>query len=144
QTRPLALPPADAEVDVVALRKDPCVAAGHDAELEDQPPPVPNVERSVSLERDAVTMIATQPERPRGDPVHSVGADDRACANALPVDEHVAVVERDRDAVAELGAGLGCPLREELVQPSPLREQAERRLAPAHERRPVVEAKLEA
>ena len=34
QPRPLLHPPADAEVRVVALRKDPAVAAGHDAELD--------------------------------------------------------------------------------------------------------------
>ena len=36
QARPLRAPAADADVDVVALREDPAVAAGDDTELERQ------------------------------------------------------------------------------------------------------------
>src|SRR5437763_6017894 len=40
QARPLALPAADADVDVVALREDPAVAAGDRAQLERGEPAV--------------------------------------------------------------------------------------------------------
>src|SRR6266542_3020189 len=65
QSRALALPAADADVDVVALGKDPRVAAGDDAELEHQPAAVARVERSVPLERDAVAVVAREREGPR-------------------------------------------------------------------------------
>ena len=106
QPRALALPAADAEVGVVALRKDPGVAAGNDAELEHELAAVAHVERRVPFERDAVPVVAAEAEGARGDAVDAVGADDHARVDALAVDEHVAVVERDGDAVAELRAGL--------------------------------------
>src|SRR5690242_16841588 len=143
KSRPLAFPAADAEVRVVSLREDPRVAAGDDAELEHELAAIPLVERCIPFERDAVPMVAAEAERARRDPVDPVGADDHVGAHSFAADRDRAVVERDRDTVAKLGACLRGLAREELVEAPPLRQEAERLLAPADERRAVVESKLE-
>jgi len=81
QPRPLALPAADAHVHVVALRKDPAVAAGDDPQLEDEATVVALLRRGavrdVALERDAVRVVAAEAERAGGDAVRAVGSDQR-------------------------------------------------------------------
>ena len=80
QLRPLALPAADADVRVVALRKDPGVTAGDVGELEHEPAGVALARQrrvgDVPLVRDAVGDAVAEADRPRGDPVRAVGADD--------------------------------------------------------------------
>src|SRR5581483_1348707 len=83
QPRPLALPAADAEVHVVALREDPAVAAGERAELDHRDSPVALVEGRVALERDAVDDLSAEAERARGDPVRAVRADHDRRLDAL-------------------------------------------------------------
>src|SRR5262249_7294293 len=144
QSRPFRLPAADAEIHVVALRKDPAVPARNHAELEDELAAVSVLERRIPLEGDAVSVLVTRDHRPRGDAVHAVSADDDARANPFAVNDDVAVVERRSDAVAELGARLlGLP-REELVEAPALRHEAERPRARALEGLAVVETQLEA
>ena len=79
QSRPLAPPPADAEVRVVALREDPPVSAGHHRELDhrgSREVAVERLERDVPLERDAPDDPVAEAERPGDDPVRAVRADD--------------------------------------------------------------------
>ncbi len=153
QARPLAPPAADADVDVVALREDPAVAAGDDAELGDEPARVPLrrrvVEGEVPLERDAVADLLPEPERPSGRPVRAVGPDQDAGSDRRPVDaERDAVRTRldplHPDAVAEVGARCGGALRQVEVEPATLRHQAERRAEAALVARAVAEPQLEA
>ena len=64
QARPFRLPAADPDVDVVALRKDPRVAARDGAELDDRPAAVVLARVNmvdVALERDAVRAVALSP-----------------------------------------------------------------------------------
>ena len=79
KVRTLLPPPADADVDMVGLGKDPPVPAGDRGELEEKhAPPVSGRKlfvRKVALESDPVDDRAAQSERARGD---SVGAKDRA------------------------------------------------------------------
>ena len=144
QPRAFALPAADADVDVVALGKDPRVAAGNDAELEHEPAAVARVERRIALERHTVSVVAREPERARGQTVDAVGADDHTRGDPLAVDDDVPLVEPDTDAVAKLRAGLRGLAREELVEPPPLRHEAERLVARALEGGAVAEPQLEA
>src|SRR5213593_497936 len=109
---PFALPAADAEVDVVALRKDPAVAAGDDAELEYELAAVARVERRVALERDAVAEVDAG--RARGDPVHAIGADH-------DIGQPIRLLERHPGAVAELRSRFLGLLDEEVIESSPLR-----------------------
>src|SRR6476469_450293 len=66
EARPFRLPAADADVDVVALRKDPRVAARDGAELDDRPAAVVLARVNmvdVALEGHAVRAVSLQPER---------------------------------------------------------------------------------
>src|SRR5262249_20708155 len=137
-------PAPDADVDVVALRKDPGVAARDHAQLEDEPAPVARVQGSVSLQRDAVSVVTGERERARRRAVDPVRADDHVRVDALAVHDDAAVVERGRDAVPELRARLRGLPREEVVEAPTLSHEAEGRLARPLERRAVVEPKLEA
>ena len=121
EARALALVAADADVDVVALRKDPAVATGDDRKLEHHRPGVARLVREVRFERDAVHDLAAEPELAGGDAVAAVGADDDACrdlgpVNRQPVRAHV----RDLDPVAHVGTGLCSLLQEEVVEPDKL------------------------
>src|SRR5207302_10408000 len=75
EPRPLLPVPADADVDVVALREDPAVAAADDSDLEHHRAGVSRIVRVVGLERDAVDDALGQSELLRGGPVTAVGAD---------------------------------------------------------------------
>src|SRR5258705_9023389 len=159
QLRTFVAPAADADVDVIALREDPAVAAGHGAELEHERPVPPGrrklLIRKIALEGDAVDDPAAKAERSSGDPVRAVGADQRGDLDRLPVDTQVALgADRDVDAVAKLGAGGDGLFDEERVEPSSLRHQTEhaRRLAfdlppvpqpAAHARDPVFDDGLD-
>ena len=59
KVRPLAHPPADAEVRVIALREDPAVPAGHDPELDPRGP-------VVARAREARSTGRSPRARPRG------------------------------------------------------------------------------
>ena len=86
QARRLALVTADADVDVIALRKDPAVAASHDGELEHHRVREARVVREVRLERDAVHDLAAEAECAGRRAVAAVGADDDARLHLLAVD----------------------------------------------------------
>src|SRR5438067_3568981 len=62
EARALALVAADADVDVVALRKDPAVATGDDRKPEHHRPGVARLVREVRFARDAVHDLAAEPE----------------------------------------------------------------------------------
>src|SRR5262249_56273157 len=78
ELRPLALPAADADIDMVALWKDPGVTAGNDAELDDCSAGVALSRHvcvcDVALQPNPV-FVSRQPQRPGRDPVGAVGAD---------------------------------------------------------------------
>ena len=82
QARPLRHPPTDPEVRVIALRKHPAVAAGHDAELHPGRSGVrvasERAPRDVALERYATDDALAEPGRPRDDTVRPVRADEEA------------------------------------------------------------------
>src|SRR5439155_3595482 len=78
QPRSFRSPAAHADVDVVALREDPGVAAGNRPEVDHRTPLPAVLARvrigDVALERDAVPPRA-ETEGPRGQAVDAVGAD---------------------------------------------------------------------
>ena len=136
QARPFRLPAADADVDVVALRKDPRVAARDGAELDDRPAAVVLARVNmvdVALERHAVRTVALQPERTDGQPVDPVCADRhrRRRSRAAEAHRHRVLVDLQpgrADAVAEVGAGCGCLVGEIRVEAPSLRHQDQRPL----------------
>src|SRR5262249_58903691 len=83
QPRPLRLPAADADVDVVALREDPAVAAGDRAQLDVGEPAVLLAKGGVAFEGDTVRDRPAEPERLRGRPVRAVRADDELRVDLL-------------------------------------------------------------
>jgi hypothetical protein len=137
---------------MVSLREDPCVAAGHGAELDDGAAAVVLARvnmRDVPFERHAMRAAPREPQRARRQAVHPVGADrdgSRGC-RAAEAHRHCLLVglERRRShAVAEVGAGHGGLLRQVRIQPPPLRHQDQRLLAAPLEAATVAEAELEA
>src|SRR5438552_13181757 len=100
EPRPLPLPAPDSEVDVVALRERPPVAARDDSDLEHEPPrvagPVEPLVGAVPLERDSELPLR-EPERPCRDAVHPVRPDERPRADPMAADRCVdsLVVELD-------------------------------------------------
>src|SRR5690242_4828819 len=79
KTWTLLLPGSDTDVDMVALGKDPAVAARDVGELDDGTPAVAVAGdapvRDVSLERHSVNDPVAEPDCARGRTVCSVGAD---------------------------------------------------------------------
>ena len=144
----LGLPAADADVDVVALREDPGVAARDGAELDHGAPAVvlARVDMShVPLERHAVSTPAGQPERAHRQAVDAVRTDrdGRRRRGAAEADRDRVVVHLERgrtDAVAEVGPGRRRLLGEVRVEPAPLRHQDQRAFGPALEAAAVAKA----
>ena len=146
EARALVLPAADADVDVVALREDPAVAAFESPELEQHAALHVEVrcqlERHVALERHADGRVAAEGERPRARPVGAVRTDDEGrphlsaahvgCGAARVGDDggHLAA-ERERRA-----GGLG-RLDEVVVEADPLRHVCDRMLRRARHASPV-------
>src|SRR5439155_22010264 len=91
QPRTLALAAPDADVDRVALRKHPGVAASDDPELDDGPAaealPGDVLVADVPFEPDAV-LVRRQAERARRDPVCAVSADHDVGLETLAVHRH--------------------------------------------------------
>src|SRR5215211_626439 len=149
EPRPLAQPAADADVDVVTLREHPGVAARDRAELDQRAATEASrfdrLVRHVALECDRVVMTAAEADRPRGDSVHSVRADQRRGAHRHAVDGEASVGRdvADLRPLAEIGAGLRGLLGEERVETPPLRHEQERSLAAPLEPLPVSEPELE-
>ncbi len=151
EPRPLAFPAAHADVDVVALRKRPGIAARNGAEVEQGSAaeailvvPV----RDVSLERDAVPSAVEKPERANGEPVDPVGSDHhlRARGGSVEANGGGAVLELERGrahAVAELGARLDRLLGQMRVEPAALGHQHERPVAAALEAPAVAETEVD-
>ncbi len=134
-SRSFPLPTADSHVDVIALREDPAVAAGHVRELEAEPAPVPlagdDSVGHVRLERDAVVAPAVEAGRSCGQTVDAVGSEGCTCSNFRPVqarfDPGVRELELcDLDPVTEVGPRRCGLVGEEGVEPAPLRHQHER------------------
>ena len=148
QSRTLRLPAADADVDVVALREDPGVAAGNRAQLDQRPSAIvlARVNMSnVSLERDPVRAAAGEPERAHGQPVDAVGPDRDGRRRRRVVEAHghrfvVHLQPRGAHAVAEVGPGGRGLLGEVCVEPPPLRHQDQRLLAPPLDAAAVAQA----
>src|SRR5439155_6915029 len=139
KVRTLLPPPADADVDMVGLGKDPPVPAGDRGELEEKhAPPVYGRKlfvRKVALESDPVDDRAAQSERARGDSVGAVGPDQGVDLDRLAVDAELFLgFHCYVDAIAKGRAGLDGPLDHERVEPPAPRHQAEhaRRLALQH------------
>ena len=144
QLRAFSAPAADADVDVVALREDPAVAAGHGAELEDERSAPPCRREfligKVAFEGDSVDDRTAKTQRSSGDPVRAVGPDQRADLDRLPVDTQLGLrVDSGVDAVAKLDPGGHCLLDEEGVEQSSLRHQTEHARRFALNLRPVAQ-----
>src|SRR5439155_6931965 len=89
QTWPLALPAADADIRVVALREDPAVPTGDAAELEQRPSgivlaPQPRV-RDVALVGDSVDQPFPETQCAARRAVRPVDADDADSSPVLDV-----------------------------------------------------------
>lgn len=122
-------PAADADVEVVALREDPAVAAGNAPEVEgDESLPFTSergaagaVERVVGLERDRMLAGGGKAEGARGGAVHAVGADQdaRLVHVGAGADDGARAADLDvADAVgiAEVGTSSGGVLGEEGIE----------------------------
>jgi hypothetical protein len=126
----LSSPAPHTEIDVIALGKDPAVAAGDDAELEHQLASIVEAElgtRKVPLQRYAHVLVPAQLERAGRDSVHAVGSDQKLGLVALPVREHgdaplPALDPGDTRPVQELGSRRRGLLGEEEVESLALRE----------------------
>ena len=135
EARALALPAADADVDVVALREDPAVAAGDRAQLERSQPAVAVLRdgsiRDVPLKGHAVDGSLAEAEGARRRPVRAVGADERRRHDPVAADlDGDAPVFRGHllhlDSVPEVSAGGRGLLGEVMVETAPLRHQDQR------------------
>src|SRR5262249_32918645 len=109
KARPFGFPTADADVDVVAFREDPAVAARQDRELDPHSSAVAfgrdDAVTNVALERDTRDDVSAEPERARSHAVRAVCADNRADLNCVAVDGQPRLgFDRRTDAVPELGA----------------------------------------
>ena len=74
---------------MIALREDPAVSAGKRGELDHRRPLEvcpQRLERDVPLERNAPDDRVVDAERPRDDPVRSVGTDEHPRAHRLAAD----------------------------------------------------------
>src|SRR2546423_13966936 len=93
---------------MVALRKNPRVAAGDRAELDDgsaaEALPGNVSVADIAFERDAV-LLRSQAERARRDPVRAIGADDDIRVEPLAVERHRAsgIDAGHFGAIAKLG-----------------------------------------
>src|SRR5207302_7399849 len=89
QSRPLRPPPADPDVDVIALRENPRIAARNGAELDHRTPSPAFLARvnirDVPFERDSVPPFA-EAEHLRGEPVDAVRADHNLRPRGGPVE----------------------------------------------------------
>ena len=153
QSRALALPAAHTDVDVVALREHPAVAAGDRAELEDGASPIPvladRLERHVALERDGEHVVVAEPEPVANPPVDPVRADERAALDPPAVDAQgdaglAGLDLRHLHAVTDVRAGGDGLLEQMLVEADALRHLDQRPLAVPFEAHPVAEAKADA
>jgi len=152
QPRALRPPPADPDVDVVALREDPRVAARNGAEL-DHRTPTPAVLarvniRDVPFERDSVPPLA-EGEHLRGEPVDAVRADHdlRLGGGHVEANGRLALPELQRrcaEPVPEVRSRGRGRFGEVRVEPPPLGHQDERPLPSPLEPRSVAEPELEA
>ncbi len=146
QPRPFLLPRPDADVDVVALREDPPVAAGDVGQLDDCAPAVPVAAkarvRDVSLQRDAVDDPAAEPERARCRSVRAVGSDDDVHLDGRAVDPDPPA-ELDAGALAHLDPPLPGCVEQERVEAAPLRHVDDGRTRRALDPVAVPEAQLD-
>ena len=86
QARCLTLVTAHADIDVIALWKDPAVTASHDGKLEHHRVREARVVRKVRLECDTVHDLAAKVERTSRRTVATVGADHDARLHVLAID----------------------------------------------------------
>jgi hypothetical protein len=149
QVRPFRQPAPYSEVRMIALRKHPAVAAGHDAELDPGRFGVrgafEGAPRDVALERYAADDALAEPGRPRDDTVGPVGTDEEARTDEVRADAcgHAGVTDLDvahGDSVAELRPGGRRLLGKMEVEPSPLRHLDERIRALPRDLRPIPDA----
>src|SRR5581483_9189485 len=131
EPRSLRLVAADADVDVVALREDPAVTAANDRDLEEHPAGEALLPRVVRLERDAVDDPLREAELLSRGAVAAVRADH---------DPRVELARVDGHALAHLGARVGGPLEEEVVEPLPLRHVRERGVGASREAVAIAQA----
>jgi hypothetical protein len=138
---------------VVAFRENPRVAARHDTQVDDRPAAPTLLARvavlHVPLERDAVTPLGAQAERPGRNPVDAVRSDHdrRGRRRAVEPDGRLFLPKLQRGGaypVAEVGTRGRRLLGEMSVEPPPLRHQHERAVALALESPPVAQSQLEA
>jgi hypothetical protein len=151
QARPLALPAADADVDVVALREDPPIPSGDRAQLDRREPAKALLGDwavgDVALERNAVDGALPEAERASRRAVCAVGADEGCCSDPFAVDPERDPGLLDRDvgdlhSVAEVGAGSRRLLGQVVVEASPLGHQDEGLRAAPGEGRAVTKPQL--
>ena len=125
---------ADAEIEMLALRKHPAVAAEHRAELQTHivAPALRSRLRplGVALERHRRAQ-PRQAERPPRDPVGPIRRDQHRCRERVPVsrahgDAAVRLNRADAQPVAQICALLRRPLREKGVQTTALRHHRQR------------------
>src|SRR5262245_41600034 len=89
--RPLPLPAPHADVDVVALREDPAIAAGNDAELELRDTLVAiadDLVRHVALQRDAEDIVAAELEGLADRAVDAISPHEHGAGHKLAVDAY--------------------------------------------------------
>ncbi len=144
QPRGLARIAANADVQVVALREDPAVAAVDRGDLDHHRPCETRLVRHVRLERDAVENLAAELERSRCPPVAAVCPDQDPRTHLLPVHRQTAGVDvGDLHPVAHVRSGFGRLQQEEVVEPPALRHQRQRLARASLEPRAVMQPAVE-
>ena len=151
--RPLCRPAADADVDVVALREEPAVAARYDTELDQREiAGRGRIEVSVgrvTLECDAAMNVERDARETSGGAVRAVRSDEHVRPDTVAADgRHHAVRSHrqgsGRDPVSKVGARSHRLLGEEGIEPPPLRHPDERHLVSPLEALPVAKPDREA
>jgi hypothetical protein len=141
-------PATDAHIDVVALRKDPTIAARDRAELDHdralQAFQVDEPTSEVSLKGDTIYRFIGKIERPRRGPVGAVSADQKFAIDPSAVNARATFGDlRHGRAIPKVSADTHCLLDEEVIESPSLCHRCQRPISTAKERTTATEAQFQ-
>lgn len=149
QTRSFAFPPADTDVEMICLRKDPAVAAEYRAEFKhERTPPAVGVlhvpMRNTALQRNRIHTFAYELERARARAVDAVSANEQLRGDPAPVDARSILRDvAQPHPIAKHSSGSRSLLYEKMVEPSSLGRVSDHTSASSSHGPVPAEAQLE-